>query len=92
MSIKAFIENNKFEFRISELSDFISRNSDCRFGRERLKASLKIFEELNLIDVCVRNDYLKISPGKFYGSKCNIESSELYNKINNDISNLTKAR
>lgn len=75
--IKSYVTRNIFKIKLSDLREKINLEGH-NMGISKIKTSLNIFKELELLVTKIENDTLSVTRGNNFYSKCNLDDSKIY--------------
>jgi len=78
--LKDYIKAGKLIFKLDDLSHDLKSKYLRRFGKNRLKLSLEVLTETQIINSDFKDDTAYIEEGKNFNSKTDLEKSQLYQK------------
>lgn len=81
MCIRDFLNTGSNTFTLSEFSDALKHRFGCKFGYIRLKKSIEVLVELGIISCVYNYDKITVYKEINFNSKCDIESSHIFNEI-----------
>ncbi len=76
--IKDYIKTGRCIFKLEDLSHDLKNKYLRRFGKTRLKLSLEILTETQIINSSIKDDVAYIEEGQNFNSKTDLEKSRLY--------------
>ena len=87
--LKDYIKAGKLIFKLDDLSHDLKSKYLRRFGKNRLKLSLEVLTETQIINSDFKDDTAYIEEGKNFNNKTDLEKSQLYQKYS-DKSNFVE--